>query len=231
MTTINTTKLGALLKKHASTEPTPVPEPVSGKDPIHSLAFAFLLWEATTTEAVEAWMRVREAIVDDNDLRISLPFEIVELLGPKYPRAMERSERMRASLNDIYRREHSVSLARLAPMGKREQRAYIESLEGMAPFVAARTLLVCYGVHGVPIDERICAALADGGAVEAGTDPVELGSVLGRQVKAEQAEAFHLALLTVADAAAGQPRGATTRKTTRKTTPRKGRAGKSGSGA
>jgi len=232
MSTLNTAKLSSLLKRHAAGPGTPLPEAVTGKDPINSLLFSFLLWEASVDDAVAGWTRLREATVDDNDLRISLPFEIVEMLGQRYPRGVERAERLRASLNDIYKREHAVSLARLSALGKREQRAYVESLEGISPFVAARTLLVCYGVHGVPVDERLCAALVSAGAVDEGAEPIELSATLGRQVKADQAEAFHLALLAIADAAAPDPGRAAAKRPARKTTARKGRAtGKSGSGA
>lgn len=209
MSILNPAKLGALLKKHAVGPSVTLPERVAARDPIDSLVFAFLLWEASTAEAVEGWTKLRHSTVDDNDLRISLPFEIVEMLGARYPRGLERAERLRASLNDIYRREHAVTLARLNSMGKREQRAYIESLEGMAPFVAARMLLTCYGVHGIPIDDRLCLTLVEAGAFAEGSDPNEVSATLGRQVKADQAETVHLALLAIADNAGGaKPKGA-----------------------
>ncbi len=239
MTTINPNAMGALLKKHVAGPTIELPQAVAAREPIPSLVFSFLLWEASSAEAVEGWQRLREATVDDNDLRISLAYEIVEILGQRYPRGIERAERLRASLNDIYRREHAVSLARLGPLGKREQRGYIESLEGITPFVAARTLLLCFGVHGIPIDDRLSTRLVEAGAVEEGGDPNELSATLGRQVKADQAEAVHLAMIAFADsqdgsgrrgAASGTKRAGQTGRTAGAA--RKGKAtGKSGNGA
>ncbi|HMN97317.1 MAG TPA: hypothetical protein PKC43_06015 [Phycisphaerales bacterium] len=198
---MNPTKLTALLRKAPATPPTPLPESVAARDPLASLVFAFLLWESTTAAACEAYARLERLAVDFNDLRVSLPSDVAAALGARYPRAAERSMRLRAALNDIFRREHAVRLP-AERGGKRDIKAYVESLDGMViPFVAARVLLLCYGVHGVPVDERTRDVLAAAGACEPTIDPLECGHALARHVKAEQAEAAHSALQAIVDAA------------------------------
>lgn len=195
---MNPTKLNALLKK-APTEALELPEPVAQRDPVAVLVFSFLLWEASTSQAIEAFRRIQESMVDFNDVRVSLPRELIDLLGPRYPRADERARRLRASLNEVFKREHAVKFP-LAE-GKRDIKAYVESIEGMVvPYVATRLLLICFGVHGVPVDEQTRATLAEHGLCDPDTDLVELAGALARHVKAEQTEAAHAAIQSLVDA-------------------------------
>lgn len=198
---MNPTKLNALIKKAPAAPTPPLPEPVAAREPVASLVFAFLLWESTTAAAIDAYAKLAECAVDFNDLRVSLPADIVAALGPRYPRAEERALRLRAALNDIFRREHALRLS-AERSGKRDIKAYVESLEGIVvPYVASRMLLLCYGVHGVPVDEQTRDLLVAAGVSDAGIDPIECGHALARHVKAEQAESTHSALQALVDAA------------------------------
>ena len=123
------------LKKQFSPEP---PAPI--EDPLEQLVSSLLLWESTASKAEAARRRLIAAVVDINELRVCLPEEIVALLGERYPRGEERALRLRAALNDIYVREHAVSLEHLKKMNKRDARQYLESLEGVPQYVAARVV-------------------------------------------------------------------------------------------
>ena len=196
---MNAPKLAALLKKHPSAVSATLPESLATRDPIAVLVYSFLLWEANTPMALEAFERFTAMTVDMNDLRVSLPADIVATLGPRYPLAEERALRLKATLNDIFRREHAVRLPPAAA-GKRDIRAYVESLEGIvAPFVATRVMLLCYGVHGVPVDERTREVLIEAGVFEPKADQQEISNVLSRHVKAEQSEQTHLDLQACVD--------------------------------
>lgn len=224
MTAVNATKFNAILKKHQA-EPVEPPAEAVPPDPLAILVHSFFLWEAPPSQSYDTYKRVMAATVDLNDLRVSLPLELVGMMGARYPRAAERAQRLRATLNDIYRREHAVSLARLSANAKRDARAYIESLEGIVPFVASRTLLLGYGVHGVPVDEQLRQALAEAGICPADIDLNELSASLGRLVKAEQAESAHAALLALVDAQGGGK--SATRATGRSATTRRPRSPRS----
>ncbi len=89
-------RLAALLRKIAKTSKH-APEQASG-DAMEVLVMSFLIWDSTTTKAVAAYKRIRERIVDFNDLRVSMAHEVVEWIGPRYPTALERCERMRAAV-------------------------------------------------------------------------------------------------------------------------------------
>lgn len=171
------------------------PSPFAGEDPVVvELVRSFLVWEAGAAFAQRALSGVRAGVVDLNELRVFLPDEIASMFGADDPRAQERAERLRACLNDVFSREHDVCLAHLAEEGKRDVRAYLDSLEGMNPFVAARVVLLCFGGHAFPIDTRLRDVLAKAKVVPAEQLPAEVSSWIERQVRAGEAAGCYAAL-------------------------------------
>lgn len=196
-TLLPATKLAPILKRHM-----PAEVPAAPLDPIATLVSSFLLWESSTTAAEQALVRVKAECVDFNELRVCLPEEIMAMLGSRYPFAEERANRMRRSLNDIYRREHKVSLDHVAGLGKREQRAYIENLDGMVPFVAGRLLLLHFGQAGVPIDDQLAELFREQKLIAKETTTTDLGHALNKHYHAlDEATKVHIALVAFADAA------------------------------
>ena len=102
--------------------------------------------------------------------------------------------RLRAVLRSIYLREHAVSMDKHKSAGKREVKKYVESLEGIVPFVSSRLLLLSFESHGVPVDEQLRSALAKHEICEPQMELVDLGTWLGSQIKAEDAVGAHFAL-------------------------------------
>jgi endonuclease III len=179
--------LTKLLKKAGKGESVP---PAGGHgpddDPIAVLIFSFLLWEATTKQATDAMKKLMDATVDYNDLRVCLPNEIAELIGTRYPHALERAQRLKLTLQSIYLDQYAVSLDHLAEKGKREAKAFMESLRGITPYVSARVLQRCFGVHQVPVDDRLVDLLIEAKVL---TEVVEAGvcsSWISRQVKSQE---------------------------------------------
>jgi len=158
------------------------------EDPlVQELIFSFLLWDATTTQARNLMRRLGETFVDSNELRVCLADEIAEVIGDRYPRAWERSQRLRATLQDLYKREHGMKLSTLNAANKRDIRGYLDSLDGIPPFVASRLFLVAFGGHAVPCDSRLADLLADEGVIDPKmTDPAEVGAWLERQIRAAE---------------------------------------------
>lgn len=191
----------------ADAAPEPPTAPLAeGDAALEQVVYSFLLWETTTSQAQTAHKRLREAFVDLNELRVCFPEEVSSAIGERFPRARERATRLRAALNDIYRREHALSLSRLTDQPKREARTYLESLEGVPPFVAARVSLLTFGGHAVPVDERLLTMLAAERAVESDLGVEEAIAWVERQVRANEAAATHLALRRWADEDGGGKR-------------------------
>lgn len=190
-------KLAALAKKHTPSQPAAAPA-----DPVHTIVQSFLLWEASTAHANAALERIARQCVDFNELRVCQPEEIVSILPNRYPYLEERADRLRRSLNDLYRREHKLSLAHLASMGKREQRAYVEHLDGMLPFVSSRILLLHFGHSLVPCDDQLVDLLVAAKIMTAPVPAADAGAALVKSTgSVEEALRLHHALVAAADRA------------------------------
>lgn len=175
---------------------------------VHLLVYSYLLWESTPTVSSVAIDRLYGSIVDPNELRVSMPQEIEEWIGVRDPVSLERAQRLRASLNSIYRREHLVTLEALASASKREVREYLDALEGMPSFVAARVTLFGFHGHAIPTDQRLCALLEREDVLAPGLATAEVERWLERQIRASDGEQIVLVLDAWRDSAnAQQPTG------------------------
>ena len=216
-------KLSALLKKVGPATPPAFPSP---GDPIAVLVMSMLMWESTTEKAQAAYARLMEHLVDFNDLRVCMPHETLELIGPRYPRALDRCQRLRAVLRNIYLREHAVSLERLSGSGKRDAKKYIESLEGIVPYAASRVLLLSFETHAIPVDDQLRIQLIEAEASDSSMEIPDLSTWLASQIKAEDGAAAHLSLQSwiddIADGRKPAPKRTATRKSTHKREPRAG---------
>jgi len=204
-------KFAALLKKALGAYDGEDPPP---RDPVMQLVVSFLQWDATRHEAEEAFTRLMDGLIDINDLRVSHPHELREMIGVDYPNVVERILRMCQSLHDVYLREHDIQMNSVAGKGKKEQRAYLDGLTGIPPFVAAQVTLLSFGGHAMPIDQKLCDALIEEGCLDEGTSPVEAEAYLVRQVKAGDGLEAHLALQHWSDHR--KPSGAAAKKTAAK---------------
>lgn len=191
------TRYGAQIARAEAVSPG---APAPGEaDPLLELVNAFLLWECNRQKAELAMKRIASAVVDVNELRVCFPDEIVSILGARYPRVEERAMRLRASLNDIYIREHAVTLSKLRAASKRDAWKYLSTLDGMPQFVAARVLLMALGGHAAPVDERLLARLIAEGVAEPDATIEQAAGILERAIKAGDSVESHQLLLAWAE--------------------------------
>ena len=168
--------------------------PPNKHDPVTQLVFGFLQWNAPRRGAEAAMDRIMHETVDYNDLRVSHNNEIAKLLGANYPLALERAARMREALQEVFNREYVMSLDVLKDRSKREVRAYMGSLPGITPYVAAHVTLVAFEGHAVPVDDRLAIALRHEQVIDAEATIHQITSFLERQIRATGAIAAHAAL-------------------------------------
>jgi len=173
---------------------------------LHQLIYSMLLWESTTSHANHAAKRLLEAVVDLNELRICFAEELAELFGERYPKCKERAQRLKAALTEIFKREHSLNLDRLAQMNKRDARTYLETLDGLPLYVAHRLLLVCVGGHAIPCDHRLQHLLEDEKAIEPGLSIEDASSWLEHQFKSGEGPEIHFLLQRWSDHNTPAPR-------------------------
>jgi hypothetical protein len=203
----NAAKLTSLLKKLGS--PDPVPSAGEGEtgydDPIAVIVFSFLLWEATTSQAQDGMRKIVDSIVDFNELRVSLPTEVISVIGSRYPNSMERAQRLKSVLHSIYLAHHAVSLDALQSGGKREIRAFVEGLDGIPPYVSSRVLHRCFEVHTIPVDDRLVDLFVEHGVLSEIACPDEVSKWLSRQVKSSDGIRVEAALRSFVDSSPKPP--------------------------
>lgn len=164
-----------------------------GQPILNEFVRSMLIWEASTAKAAAAMKRMAEACVDLNEFRVCLPGEMVKIIGERYPRVEERCLRLRAALNQLFIREHALTMQHLTDLGKREAREYLEGLDGVPRFATARVCLLCLGGHCAPVDGRIMRRLVDGKAIDPASTADAAASTLERAVRSgDLAEAYWL---------------------------------------
>ncbi len=161
---------------------------------IGEVIYSHLLWNATAKQAKTAYNKLLSASVDLNDLRTNHVFEMVEIIGSKYPQVEERAKRLKAVLNAIYNREHDVIVASLDGVGKRDVREYFETLNGITVFVCNRVISMSYEVAAVPVDDKTLQALMSNELVHEDATISETAAWIGRQVKANEVTEVHAKL-------------------------------------
>jgi len=175
---------------------TPAPEVViDPQEPIlGELLRAMLAWEAPATRPAAPLRRIAQAVVDYNELRVCLTDELVAMLGERYPMAEERAKRIRTALNDIYRKQHAVTLEHLTQMPKRAARQYLESIAGLPKYAASRVTLLALGGHAAPVDTRLTRKLASCGLSCSPEDTDTVAAAIERAVRAGDMVAAFAAL-------------------------------------
>ncbi len=175
------------------------PEEPPATDPVVQLVLSFLNWNSSARKTEEAYAKLMTELVDINELRVSSVDQILSIIGDSYPEGHARVVRMKQALREVFMREHALSFASVQGKGKKDQRAYLDSLPGITPYVAAQVTLISFNGHAMPVDEKLAILLEREGCVVAGTPIPEIEAFLMKQVKASDALRAHAALQAWAD--------------------------------
>ncbi len=161
---------------------------------------AILSEEATAEQAESALERFRRHFVDWNDLRVSRPREVREVLGPDYPAATEKARVIPRLLDQVFKRHNSMVWDFLEEMGKLEGRAYFESLEEVRPFVAATIARDFLQAHAFPVDRDVARVLGGLGILGPESESeTDMQSFLERAVKGPHAWEAHALIKRLAE--------------------------------
>ncbi len=173
-----------------------IPDAFEHDDPIvRQLVYSLLLTDASPAKATAALDKLAFCLVDLNELRVCMCDEIVEIIGERYPDAEHRADRLRCCLNDIFQRQHCLSLAALHEVPKRQARMYLDSLEGITPLAVGRLCLLHFSAHAFPLDQYLMDVLVKEKAL-----PENYGSLvsavawLERQIRAKDAKDAYIML-------------------------------------
>src|SRR3954447_20735855 len=136
-----------LIKEHK-------PEPRQPVDALKALVRAAMSFDVPDTRADEAMKLIDREFVDLNELRVATELEVQEMLGQRYPSIERRVAMITAALNNIFEREHTLSLDRLKTVSKRDARQFLRELPDIHPFVEAYVMLFGFDGHAFPTDEE-----------------------------------------------------------------------------
>src|SRR5215204_94327 len=136
------------------------------QEPLKALVRGAMSFDVPDSRASDAMRAIETEFVDLNELRVATDLEIQELLGVKYPEIQRRVEMITRSLNNIFEREHTLSLDRLKTVSKRDARQFLRELPDIHPFVEAYVMLYGFDGHSFPIDDDSLEFLRDQGIVE-----------------------------------------------------------------
>jgi endonuclease III len=184
-------ELRTLYKRLAKQFPPPEFQP---QDPLKALVRGAMMFDVSDSRADEAMKLIDREFVDLNELRVATDLEIQELLGARYPLIERRVAMITQSLNDIFEREHTLSLDRLKTISRRDARQFLRELPEIHAFVEAYVMLVAFDGHAFPMDEEFLAYLKDHGALEESATPDEAQKFIEHQLKAEECRDLFFAL-------------------------------------
>ncbi len=199
MTGFDADRFDKLVAQRAPKDPDPF-DPADNGALEHLLVHSFMLYDAPVRgDADRACKKLLAAFVDLNELRVARVDEISSALGARYPKSEERAESLRRTLNDLFDREHVVSLTPVLEKNKRDAKQYLASLAGCPPYVASRLLLLGFGGHAAPLDSLLHERLTAAKVFDDTVDFDRAASILERHVKAAEAVTTHHALEALRD--------------------------------
>ena len=160
------------------------------QEPLKALVRSAMTYDVSDSRADDAVKAIEKEFVDLNEMRVATDLEIQELLGVRYPEIEKRVGMITQALNNIFEREHTLSLDRLKTVSKREARQFLKELPDIHPFVDAYVML--YGFEGaaVPVDEKIAAFLREEEVFDEKTALDEGQRFLEHNLKAEECHEF-----------------------------------------
>ena len=192
----NGTKYAGVLKKAYTKFRQTVSDPLipEADEPTDRLAIAILGVECGDVAAERAVGRLLGTMVDWNDVRVSKPNEIAQVIGTQVPNAAARCKCLADALQAVFDRENDLSLNRLTSMGRREAKQYMETLEGVDDYGVASVSLWSLGAHAIPVSDRLLAALREARLVHPNASRGEVQAFLERHISAADAKEFCLVM-------------------------------------
>lgn len=159
-------------------------------EPLEQMLVGILAECASLHKATVLFKRICQSMVDLNELRVTPPRELAELIGTNVSLAEEKAERIVSALNAIRQRQDTLDLSFLKQRGRREAREYLESIEGVGRSAAAWVMIHSLGGHAVPVDDLTLYVLRKEEVVDPSADAAEVQGFLERHVAAADCRVF-----------------------------------------
>lgn len=170
------------------------PEPKQAIDPLRAMVMGILSFDCSDDKAAAAIKVIDREFVDINELRVATELEVIDLIGAKYPQIEQRALMFRETLNAIFEKEHTLSLARIKSLGRKEARQALKELPEMTPFVEGYTTLYGLEEPAFPIDKGSFDLLMDNDTLEPDTSLEDAQKFVESQFKNDELYDFYFVL-------------------------------------
>jgi endonuclease III len=168
------------------------------QDALRALVRAAMSYDVPDEKAESAMKAIEREFVDLNELRVATELEVQEMLGQRYPKIEERVTMITQALNNIFEREHTLSLNRLKDVSRRDTRQFLRELPDIHPFVEAYVMLYSFEGHTFPIDDAMLEIFQDEDVVEENTSLSDAQKFVEHHLKDEECYQLYSAMRQIA---------------------------------
>jgi hypothetical protein len=170
------------------------PQERGGQEPLIALVRGAMSFDVSDSRAADAIKAIEKEFVDLNELRVATDLEIQEMLGQRYPEIERRVRMITGSLNNIFEREHTLSLNRLKEISRRDARQFLRELPEIHPFVEAYVMMMALDGNAFPLDEMMLEYLKEEEVFEPDISLEDAQRFIEHHLKAEDLYPFYASL-------------------------------------
>lgn len=163
-------------------------------EPVDALIYAIIAEKMSSTATQSAMKRFADYFVDWNDLRVSRPEEIVEMLGADTSVTRDIASALTRALGAVFDKYNMVSLKVLKKIGKRPARQALEKMTDLSRFVVSYCMLTSLYGHAIPLTKKMIDYLRSKQLIHPDADEQQIEGFLARQISAENAYEFYALL-------------------------------------
>jgi hypothetical protein len=163
-------------------------------EPVDALIHAVLSESMTESTAHSSVRKMAGYFIDWNELRVSRPDEILEVLGKEGCELRATVLTLTHALYSVFNKYDIVSLKALTQMGKRPARQVLGKLDSVSPFVCDYVMLTALQGHAVPLTAKMIEYLREEKLVHPDASEADIQGFLVRQVSASKAYEFYMLL-------------------------------------
>lgn len=172
----------------------PKVQTVNHEEVVDAVVYAMICEELPEQAADAAIKRFREYFVDWNELRVSRPEEIIEVLGKDTSASRKIASTIMKVLGGIFNEHHKVSLEGLKKIGKRPAKQALEKIDGISRFVVDYCMLTSLQGHAIPLTDKIVEYLKTNELADPDANDQEIGGFLAKQISAKKGYEFYALL-------------------------------------
>jgi endonuclease III len=192
------------------------------EEPAEAIVYGIISENMTESTAQDVSRKFTEYFVDLNDLRVSRPEEIAEVIDQDTAAARQIATTLTNILRAIFNEHHAVNLQSLKKIGKRPAKKALEKLDCITYFTVNYCMLTALQGHSIPLTKKMVEYLKNNELVDPEADEQKIEGFLTRQIAAKDGYEFYNLLRRESETLKVAKKKRTTRITkTRKKTKRK----------